>query len=547
MSSLPNVMQAQCATTGNIDAAPSICLSSSIGPRLTLTTIYYSLSDMMASGPNPQVRFIVACPRSGSTLLMRIFAEAPQCAVTSRLVLMGNHGKTTEFVPNYAIFSDPTAVKAYQEAVGDRKLFLVNKEELGNNTRKGECSYDVFSGSKDYDAVKPVFLVRDPVRVFDSWKNVGWMDMQSLFDCYDNIFRMQKEAPNAPCQLVYEKLVHNKSAQIARVCDWWDMSFSDDLLDFKKDFGDFTFNSDREQQIYQKDKPLGLFRTVEAHSTVKSDIKSHGHLSNEEKYQIECRVGRTYMGCWQPEVEELRASLAEKAVFAFDLDDTLHEFRKASGAAVSATLSAMQREIPSLHGLSVADLKAQYASVLVDKTASAFVDGKTSHENRKTRFTALLTAFSVVATDAQMDSFLAVYEETLTANLELKCGALDVLKTVKALGKKTVIITEGPEDAQVRTVDALGLTPYIDHLVTTGKFGVSKTTGLYKKVLEHLHISAADIVMVGDNFARDMVPAVELGILAVHYAESENFSLDTETVKINTLKKLEFIVSAAED
>ncbi|KAF2249207.1 hypothetical protein BU26DRAFT_519353 [Trematosphaeria pertusa] len=52
-------------------------------------------ASMPESTTHPQVRFLVACPRSGSTLLVRIFAEAgnwkltktqpPICAATTKL------------------------------------------------------------------------------------------------------------------------------------------------------------------------------------------------------------------------------------------------------------------------------------------------------------------------------------------------------------------------------------------------------------------------------------------------------------------------------
>lgn len=47
-----------------------------------------------------------------------------------------------------------------------------------------------------------------------------------------------------------------------------------------------------------------------------------------------------------------------------------------------------------------------------------------------------------------MGEILGSYEATLMTSLELKCGALDLLSMVKDMGKKTVVITEGPQDAQ---------------------------------------------------------------------------------------------------
>ena len=261
---------------------------------------------------------------------------------------------------------------------------------------------------------------------------------------------MQSEAQEEPCRLVYEKLVQKKHDEIERVCKHWGVAFNPDMLEFKQEFGSFIFNSEREKHIYQEKKPLGLFKTAEAHSTVKADIPSHGLLSNDEKYEIETKLGMMYLSCWTPQVESMRELIKKKKWFGFDLDDTLHEFRKSSKHAVDETLKAISENCK----VPIQDLQRSYSKVLADKTSSAFVEGKTSHEYREERFRTVLHHFTLEVSDKDMERFLATYEETLMKALELKCGALDLLKTSRAMGKKIAVITKGPQDAQERTYRA---------------------------------------------------------------------------------------------
>lgn len=132
-------------------------------------------------------------------------------------------------------------------------------------------------------------------------------------------------------------------------------SISDTMLDFKQPFGSsFFFSTDRETSIYCNEKPLGLFSTVEASSSVKPDLPCHGLLSNAEKDNIEEHVGGQYLRCWKDDLFRIRATLAEKTWFGFDLDDTLHDFRRASGTATTRVLediSQQERTVQSL-GLS---------------------------------------------------------------------------------------------------------------------------------------------------------------------------------------------------
>ncbi|KAL6158118.1 hypothetical protein ACJQWK_07561 [Exserohilum turcicum] len=80
--------------------------------------------------------------------------------------------------------------------------------------------------------------------------------------------------------------------------------------------------------------------------------------------------------------------------FFFDLDDTLHEFRNASSAAVDAVLQLViqQQATPERAPVTVTDLKAAYLKILKTSTSSAFTDGKTSHEYRAERFTRTMNA-----------------------------------------------------------------------------------------------------------------------------------------------------------
>ncbi|KAJ7214067.1 HAD-superfamily hydrolase, subfamily IA, variant 1 [Mycena pura] len=254
------------------------------------------------------------------------------------------------------------------------------------------------------------------------------------------------------------------------------------------------FSNDREK-IYCEEKPLGLFSAVE---------------TNDSRSWI-----------------------------AFDLDDTLHEFRRASGAATTGTLEAISEK----YGTPLSALKEQYSNILKEKTANAFSDGKTSHDYRRERFAAVLAHFSHPLDPIFLSCLLTIYESTLITSLELKCGAASLLSTLKRLGKMIAVVTEGPQDAQERTIQALGIAAQIDFLATTNRFGVSKTQGLFPKVLQFLGVPAADVAYVGDSEERDMQPAMAEGIFCVHLAEAKHIALDEFPPRVNTLRELEYIIS----
>ncbi len=476
---------------------------------------------------------------------MRIFAENENCAVSSRLVFMGKkEDRATTFEPDYSIFTDPQNHRVVAAAQAARKRFLINKDELGHDLRKHECDYNLFPDPTCYRAVKPAFLFRDPVRIFDSWKALGWNDLDSLRSCMAKLEKMLQEN-ECSYAVIYERLVQRPDVEIQALCSWWDVPFEHNMLRFQKQFGDFFFQSDRERSIYCVENPQGLFDTVKTHSEIVSTIQSHQLLTQDELETVENSMGKQYLQLWGSKFNEIQATLRSKTCFAFDLDDTLHEFRKASSSAVLAVLTRINADH---HGTSIAEMQNMYHQILADKTASAFVDGRTSREYRKERFETLTQKLQLSRTDnadddnKYFDSLADIYEAALATSLRLKSGALSLLTTLKNRGKKIAIITEGPEDAQIWTLHQLGLHPYVDFLATTNRFRTSKVGGLLRKVLNTLNIGTTDVVYIGDSWPRDMEPAIEEGVLGIHYSEMDNISLDLSPIRVNSLWKVKHLL-----
>lgn len=236
------------------------------------------------------------------------------------------------------------------------------------------------------------------------------------------------------------------------------------------------------------------------------------------------------------EVVRIRDIVREKTWFGFDLDDTLHEFRWASGKATTAALN----RISESYGISLSDLTTEYIKILKEKTSNAFSDGKTSFEYRQERFTSVLSKFNLP--DDQMASYLDLYEKTIIESLKLKSGALDLLAHLNKIGKKVIVVTEGPQDAQERTIEALSIKEHVDFLATTNHFKITKTTGLLEKVITHLGIEPSDMVYIGDSWERDIIPASAEGIFAIHLDEKNPPQMASSPIRINSLGYLTHIL-----
>ncbi|PVH79679.1 HAD-like protein [Cadophora sp. DSE1049] len=212
------------------------------------------------------------------------------------------------------------------------------------------------------------------------------------------------------------------------------------------------------------------------------------------------------------------------------------------GVVQESTQTKIVQFISQQYEIPVPTLKEVYSRILREKTSNASPMAR-HHTITDERFTSLLASFSLPQDEPFRNELLESYEATLMASLTLKEGAMELLSALKKNGKKIVIITEGPQDAQERTVKALGIGRYIDFLATTNHFGVSKVDGLFPRVLKHLDISPSEMVYIGDSAKRDMMPAMAEGICSIHLVETKEASLGLSPPQINSLKDLQIGLS----
>ena len=199
---------------------------------------------------------------------------------------------------------------------------------------------------------------------------------------------------------------------------------------------------------------------------------------------------------------------------AFDLDDTLHFYRKASGRASAAVFEYLDDEF----GCGVEELRDAYAGILKDAQKGAFADGRSARECRAERFGKLLAAFSIIP-HRVLDEALNIYDAALAANLELKDGAEALLQDIKSAGRQIMIVTEGPHDAQETTISRLGIAHFVDLLITSSREGLTKRDGLLKRALDNARCTPGAAIYVGDSVECDIAPARALGIRVIYAGE----------------------------
>ncbi len=95
----------------------------------------------------------------------------------------------------------------------------------------------------------------------------------------------------------------------------------------------------------------------------------------------------------------------------------------------------------------------------------------------------------------------------------------DVIPTfieLKKLGIKICILTDGIPIKQYEKILRLRLQDFLDDIIITEEVGIKKPNPkLFELALKRMDIQPKEVIYIGDNYTRDIVPGMKLGIHSV--------------------------------
>jgi putative hydrolase of the HAD superfamily len=95
----------------------------------------------------------------------------------------------------------------------------------------------------------------------------------------------------------------------------------------------------------------------------------------------------------------------------------------------------------------------------------------------------------------------------------------DVIKSlqkIRDLGIKTAIITDGTPKKQYEKILRLKLEEFFDEIIITDEIAIRKPNPLlFSEFLEKIQCAPQEVMYVGDRIDKDIVPAKQVGIIAV--------------------------------
>lgn len=233
----------------------------------------------------------------------------------------------------------------------------------------------------------------------------------------------------------------------------------------------------------------------------------------------------------------------KKAVL-FDLDNTLYDYEPVHKKAVDSVYVLLKSK------LNVSRVKFERLFKQSKNEIHKELSGTASAHNKVLYFQRLIEKLHKTVNPEITLKLYEAYWGTFLKNIKLKPGVKQTLKKLKQKNMKVVIVSDLTTHIQLRKIKKIGITKYVDYLVTSEEAGSEKPHSImFLLALNKINMLPEEVIMVGDSKIKDIEGANSVGIDTVLISSKKTntnkkdfFSSDYVTKNIpDVLKILEKI------
>lgn len=199
-----------------------------------------------------------------------------------------------------------------------------------------------------------------------------------------------------------------------------------------------------------------------------------------------------------------------KAVL-MDLDNTLYNYYPPHKKALSETYKIFNKKIKKISKEKFTRL-FNLSRIEIHQELS----GTASSHNRMLYFQRLIEKTHNTVEPRFILQLYNVYWNNFLKKMKLDKGVLDTLKKLKNQDLKIVLVSDLTTNIQLRKMQKLKITPYIDFLVTSEEAGSEKPHSImFLLSLRKLNLLPQETIFVGDDDDKDISGANSSGISTV--------------------------------
>ena len=211
----------------------------------------------------------------------------------------------------------------------------------------------------------------------------------------------------------------------------------------------------------------------------------------------------------------------------FDIDGTLYSYKKNDRAALKCLCEFMEKNFHT----DEKTFRAVYAEARRIVKEERLTDGGARHS----RVLFFQTALELLGQNP-FKYTLAMYDvywNNFLAGMKPFDDADKFIRKLKSFGKKISLCTDMTAHIQYRKIQQLGLSDFIDFMVTSEETGFEKPSPkMFELALKKMNVKPEEAAYFGDSADRDIVGAAACGIKPFWYIDEQ----DNEDIKIDCEK-----------
>jgi putative hydrolase of the HAD superfamily len=216
-----------------------------------------------------------------------------------------------------------------------------------------------------------------------------------------------------------------------------------------------------------------------------------------------------------------------------DLDNTIYDYDKCNHCANNYMYDYINQHF----NIKQTIIKEKYLSI--NESLKFELNDTASSHNRNIYIKQLCEALKIELTHVKTINDL--YWKTFYDNIKLFDFVIEFLEFNKNLNIKIGILTDYEVEYQIEKLNKLHILKYIDVLITSEEVGIEKPSKqMFFTILDKLKLNKDEVLMIGDNFKKDIMGAVNIGIFPLYYnlKHENDYTYEPNHIIFNNYKAL---------
>jgi HAD superfamily hydrolase (TIGR01549 family) len=200
----------------------------------------------------------------------------------------------------------------------------------------------------------------------------------------------------------------------------------------------------------------------------------------------------------------------------FDLDNTIYSYDTCHNKAIHGVFNYIIQN--GNESLSVEYIKNIYENISRKLKCELHLTAST--HNKSICFKQLLEKLNIHL--SLFSKINTIYWDLFYKNMSCYEGIIDFLIFNKNIGKKIGILTDYETEYQILKLEHLSILKYVDIIVTSEEVGIEKPSNImFTTILNKLNMTYNEVIMIGDNFEKDIQGAINMNIFAYWFNPKE--------------------------